>query len=271
MKKFTKAIEMVLFVMALCACLFAAGCGKNGEVGSDKPGTDAPEVTDSDTEKVGIDDYQNVYDDKGNLIGREGYYTNGVLRYKETLDKKGNTTESVLYNSDGAVNAEEKYTYDGDGKIVQITTKKNYYENGQLKEYNISYFNENTWCIGSYSYNADGSSQGFTTYEYDEAGNVTREKVFSEKTTLKYAVVRDYEDETHPNLPTKETMEDDRGNITSVALMEYNENGTIKRRSECNTSGDVTSYCDYVYGDDGKLAEEQVYVSDGNGGFYRYN
>ena len=269
MKKITKTIEILILMLALTACLFVAACKSDGGVDTDGPDTSSPEVT--DTDPVGIDDYQNVYDENGNLIGREGYYTNGVLRYKESIDKNGNTTESILYNMDGTVDAEEKYIYDTDGKIVQITTEKSYYENGELTEYNISYFNENTWCIGSYSYNADGSSQGFTTYEYDEAGNVTKESVFSENKTLKYAVVRAYEDDEHPTLATKETTEDYIGNITSVALMEYNENGTIKRRSECNSDGTVTSYCDYVYGDDGKLAEEQIYVSDGNGGFYRYH
>ena len=262
MKKFTRVIEIFLLALTVALCFFAVSCG-NGE-------KDPGDTAETGIGGVDIGGFKDVFDDNGNLIGKEVYYTDGSLRYEEKLNAKGDMTESFAYNKDGTVDVEEKRAYNSDGTIIQITTKKCYYENGQLTEYNISYFDNKFWCTESHSYNADGSSQGFTTYEYDGAGNITKESVFDKNVVLRKVVKREYGDKNNPTLATKEIIEDNLGNVTEIAIMEYHENGTIKKRSECGPDGVVKRYCDYVYGDDGKVSEEQIYISDGNGGFIRY-
>lgn len=253
-------------ILAAVLCTAAVSCKKEEPSSDPADSGDAP----ADTGVGGVDvgEFKDILDPKGNKIGQEIYFADGSLKYVENYNSNGDIIDSVLYNKDGTKSVEESRLYDADGKIKQYVTVKYEYENGALKQYNQSYFNEKKWCTASYGYNADGSSQGFYTYEYDDAGYEIEKREFGENMALRFIFETEYNDD---NKAVKEITKDPRGNVTGFSLIEYNASGNISRRSECAPDGTVRNYCDYVYDGAGNLAEEQIFVSDGQGGFIRYN
>ncbi len=263
--KFIKIFSAVLLLAVLLSCV--AGCRKKEE--PDETGDSSDHVsTDTGVGGVDIGEFKDILDANGKKIGQEIYFSDGTLKYVEKYNGNGDIIESVLYNKDGTKSVEEARKYDKSGKIEQYITVKYEYENGVLTQYNQSFFNEKKWCTSTYGYNADGSCQGFYTYEYDAAGNEIVKNEYGENMALRFIFETEYNE---ANKPVKEIIKNDKGVVTGITFNEYNEKGLISKVSECTADGTVRNYCQYVYGEDGTLVEEQIYVSDGQGGFIRYN
>ena len=260
------------FLRILCAALLLAVMLSSFTACRKKDPEQTEETTDATDETgiggVDVGEFKDVLDANGNKIGEEIYFADGTLKYVEHYNQQGEVISSTLYNKDGTVSVEEGRNYDSTGKITRYVTVKYEYENGVLKQYNESYFNENKWCTSTYGYNADGSSQGFYTYEYDNAGNEIVKKEYGENMALRFVFETEYNDK---NQPVKEITKNDKEVVTGITVNEYNEKGLISKKSECAPDGTVRNYCDYIYDKDGKLVEEQIFVSDGQGGFVRYN
>lgn len=260
------------FIRILCTVLLAAVI-LSAFTACRKKDPEQPEDTTDTTAETGIGgvdvgEFKDILDANGKKIGQEIYFADGTLKYEEHYNSNGDIIGSVLYNKDGTKSVEEGRSYDVSGNVTQYVTVKYEYENGALTQYNQSFFNEKKWCTSTYGYNADGSCQGFYSYEYDSAGNETVKKEYGENMALRFIFETEYNDR---NQPVKETVKNDKGVVTGITLIEYNEKNLISKKSECKPDGTVRNYCDYIYGDDGKLLEEQIFISDGEGGFIRYN
>ncbi len=258
-------ILKILAAALLAAVLFTfASCNRNEQTEDDTQETTA----ETGIGGVDVGGFEDVLDDNGNVIGQKITYADGTLKYIEYYNPDGEIRESVLYNKDGTESVAEYRNFDEAGAITRYVTVKYEYENGELLQYNMSYYNPNKWCTASYSYNADDSCQGFVTYEYDEAGYEIEQREYNENMVLEYILETEYNEDGQA---VKEITKDNQENVTGYSLMEYNSNGTISKRSECGADGSVKSYCEYTYNAKGELTSEQVYVSDGQGGFVKYN
>lgn len=260
------SVLLKFFALTLILAMLSSftACKKDGQ------NEEVPEDSTAETGIGGVDvgGFEDILDKDGNVIGQKITYSDGTLKYIEHYNSDGEVKESYLYNKDGTTDVAEYRSFDETGVVTKYITVKYEYANGELLQYNTSYFNQNKWCTASYSYNADDSCQGFFTYEYDAAGNEIKICEYDENMVMKYSLETEYNENDQA---VKEITKDKSGAVTSYSLMEYNEKGNISRRTECNSDGAVKSYCDYTYDANGALKSEQVYVSDGQGGFIKYN
>ncbi len=262
--KIIKIISAMVIFAIIISCM--ASCRKKEEPeNTDDQSTESS--TDTGIGGVDVGEFKDILDSNGNKIAQEIYFADGSLKYRENYNADGKMLSSVLYNKDGTKSVEESRRYDLEGNVVEYVTVKYEYENGNLTQYNQSFFNDKKWCTSTYGYNADGSSQGFFTYVYDDAGNEIEKKEYGENMALRFIFETEYDEN---NLPVKEITKNYSGEVTGISLIDYNDKGIIIKRSECKPDGTVRSYCDYIYDENGKLVEEQIYITDGQGGFIRY-
>ena len=94
-----------------------------------------------------LNNYFNIYNEKGNKIEDNFYDSDGNLSSKDTYeyDEKGNKIEENWYNSDGSLDSKYTYKYDEKGNIIE----ENYHNsNGRLYEkhtYKYEYDKNNNW------------------------------------------------------------------------------------------------------------------------------
>lgn len=271
MKKlnFIKIISLITAFVLIFAVF--ASCSKKT---ADETDT-AESNTTVDTANAGEQDkgvtYEATYDENGKQNGQNVISADGTLKYSEIWDAKGRVSDVFVYNSDGTKDAVEHIVYDGESDTAKsYKTVKYHYseENGELENYNESYFNSLKQLTDSFSYEADGSLINLCKYAYDQTGNTIHEEYYGSGYDLQRSV--DYEYNENDQV-SKETYSGPVGEILSITQYEYNEDGTVSKQSECDPDGSVRSYCVYVYGAEGESPEEQIYVRTDDGEYVRYN
>ena len=138
-----------------------------------------------------LNNYFNIYNEKGNKIEDNFYDSDGNLSSKDTYeyDEKGNNIEKNNYDSDGSLNSKTTYKYDKKGNKIEDN-----------------------------SYDSDGSLNSKTTYKYDEKGNMIEYNTdgrFGEKYTYKY------EYDKNNNWIQQVTYEDNKPIQITERIIEY--------------------------------------------------
>lgn len=255
--------SFAIFAVIFTVSVFAS-CGRGVEAETGDSGI----VSDNGVETIEIiDSVKELYNESGEVVGKESYFADGTLRFHEDYNENGDVISSAAYNQDGTKDAVQNVTYDASGAPLQYITEKYYYEGGALKEYNISYYDKRQMLNRSESYNADGSVQDIVTYERDDRGNPTVESHYGEKNYLTTVCYRTYSEN---GLLTEEKTVDGRGKFLSAVRYEYGDNGKILKDMNLNEAGEITSYCEYTYKDGADAPETRIYVPDGSGGYIEY-
>ena len=131
------------------------------------------------------------YDDKGNVISSESYYSSGKNKHKSTsytleydekdrlikkkltygweeyeYDNSGNLIKETTYESNYSIRSMRKYEYDKSGNKIKCS----YYTGEKLDcSYKYEYDNSNN-LIKETEYDSKGTSVNWTKYEYNEKG-----------------------------------------------------------------------------------------------------
>lgn len=272
-----KTLKSVFFLLLLVTvALFAvSSCGKNTPSGSDtltdSAVDDSSDSSVSDTQGAGMT-HEATYGENGEQNGQKVYSSNGNIKSEEIWDKLGRVSDITMYNDDGTEDAKQHVSYSGDGEtpIAYETVKYHYSEdNGELENYNVSYFNEKMQKTDETCYNADGSLINMCKYEYDDVGNVTCERYYGENYDLQRITESEYNVDDRL---VKEIYKDGLGEVLSMTGYEYNADGNVSKQLEYDADGTVRSYCLYVYSSvEGEAPEEQIYVRGEDGEYVRFN
>ena len=125
-----------------------------------------------------LNNYFNIYNEKGNKIEENRYDSDGSLYFKDTYkyDEKGNKIEENRYNSDGSLYSKTTYKYDEKGNMIE----DNFYDSddGSFIYKNTYKYDEKGNKIEEYHYDEDGKFIYKNTYKYDEKGNIIEEKIY---------------------------------------------------------------------------------------------
>ena len=112
-----------------------------------------------------------IYNEKGNKIEENHYYSDGSLldKYTYKYDENGNKIEVNNYYSDGRLILKITYKYDENGNNIEECY---HYEDGILSEKHTYKYDENGNIIERNDYNFSSSLDKKYTYKYDEKGNI---------------------------------------------------------------------------------------------------
>ena len=164
-----------------------------------------------------LNNYFNIYNEKGNKIEDNFYDSDGNLSSKDTYeyDEKGNNIEKNNYDSDGSLNSKTTYKYDKKGNKIEDNS---YDSDGSLNSKTTYKYDEKGNNIEKNNYDSDGSLNSKTTYKYDEKGNMIEYNTdgrFGEKYTYKY------EYDKNNNWIQQVTYEDNKPIQITERIIEY--------------------------------------------------
>ena len=154
------------------------------------------------------------YDDKGNVIEWESYYSSGRNKYNYgsySLEYDEND-RLIKRKSDGKYGGSgwEEYEYDDSGNLIKET-----------------------------AYELNSSIKSMHKYEYDKSGNMIKALYYEKESKLEYYYEYEYDSE---NKLLKETKYDNNGKVTDWIKYEYDEKGCEIKRSYNNGSWAESEY-----------------------------
>jgi len=135
-------------------------------------------------------DNQNKFDENGNMIESNKYYSDGRLERREIykFDEIGNKIENNWYNSVGSLELRETYKYD---KMRNMIESNWYYSNGRLGNRSTYKYDEKGNNIEINWYNPDGSLSYWKTDKYNEKGNRIESNWYTSDSSLYRRVIYD--------------------------------------------------------------------------------
>ena len=193
-------------------------------------------------------------------------YHDGELITETEYDKAGNKIKQIIYNSDGNMYTQKKYTYDNAGNLTEyedytsgVNNYKETYEYDEAGDRTgrMDYFDDDLYRRWEYEYdeagrlkhysvyNGDGDICGYEdhVYEYDEAGNVIKD------------VTSGYD-----------TAGADSTNgswyYTDEDQYQYDKTGNIEKETHY-WNGDLFYWSEWEYDEKGQLLTEIEYYDDG--------
>ena len=143
-------------------------------------------------EGMGVSDWPNVsraiYEYGDNIVTKKYYTINNVMEYYEVWEYNANGQEVryTYYYANGDIWQQCIYEYDGEGKLIKEVDAE-YPANGQRYEYDI-----NGELIKIIYYNSSGE-YAYSTYEYNEVGNLIRETFCTNRNQTEETTVIEYE------------------------------------------------------------------------------
>lgn len=143
-------------------------------------------------EGMGVSDWPNVsraiYEYGDNIVTKKYYTINNVMEYYEVWEYNANGQEVryTYYYANGDIWQQCIYEYDGEGKLIKEVDAE-YPANGQRYEYDI-----NGELIKMIYYNSSGE-YAYSTYEYNEVGNLVRETFCTNRSQTEQTTVIEYE------------------------------------------------------------------------------
>ena len=127
-------------------------------------------------------------------------YHDGELATEAEYDRAGNEIKQIIYNSDGSIHTQKKYTYDNLGNLIVFESISGDHNRKETYEYDeagdmlrfVEYFDDELYRRTEYEYDTAGKLVGYTvyngngdmcgyqthTYEYDEEGNVMKDVTY---------------------------------------------------------------------------------------------
>jgi hypothetical protein len=191
------------------------------------------------------------YDSKGRIlkqpnINRAGNIVDGEKKF--IYDKKGNIIEYIHYGKDSVIHRNRTYTYNKNGKILELkyiikegnksinytynTIEKSsrasdfvYNKDGTVKEKNISRittFYDKKWNeIGHTYYDSDGSIRRKRELKYDKKGNPILNVSFDYKTKKRRITEKKYNKYNDIVSSTRKVITEKDTTITNISEFKY--------------------------------------------------
>ena len=160
---------------------------------------------------------ESKYDDRGKIIKYEEYQYDeigAIIYHLETeYDERGKN--SVCYDENGEIMYREEREYDDRGNIINSVT---YDENGEVEYRKESEYDDRNEIKKSIEYDKDGIVTSFHL-EYDSLGRPVKEITCDADGNILRLLEHSY---------------DEKGYQTHIHLVEYNENGEIKKERTCD-------------------------------------
>lgn len=206
------------------------------------------------------------YDSSGNLSVRRKYEcdSNGRMIKETSLNAEGNLSNQYTYEYDSTGNLLRKneygwecyyymYEYDAVGKLIE---ERWYQDNGTTRLNDEDSASYELYEKIVYEYDAEGKKQKMTyldgadnsmgsyIYEYDTAGNLTKEISCFSDGTIDESYYIEYEYDAFGNMVKKMQCEEDY--ITSY-VMEYDAIGNVIKKSMYLADGSLSNYSIYEY------------------------
>lgn len=202
-----------------------------------------------DAERNMINKYEWPMDEKGRRMPfHYEYYNDGALFQWNEFEWDENDPYKLIVSSyvDGEKNESKEFEYDDTGMV------KGYYYNidGNMYEEIEYYKNGNTKKETFYS--GTGSSEITSIFEYDEKNRTTKTEYYEPKGVIKNATYTEYV--TEEGVEKAKTVTDNGENE-----IWYDENQNVIMRKDWNADGEITSWNEYEYDDDGYLCHEEIY------------
>ncbi len=137
--------------------------------------------------------FQVLYDEKGNMIEENRYKSDGSLDRKSIYkyDKKGNVIEGNKYESDGSLDSKNIYKYDKKGNKIE---ENRYKSDGSLDEKYTFKYDEKGNMIEENRCKSGGSLDKKYTYKYDNKGNMIEENRYKSDNRLESRNIYKYDD-----------------------------------------------------------------------------
>lgn len=204
----------------------------------------------SDYDKSLIEKY--TYDDHGNILTKD----------RTEDDKETDHDEYTYeYNADGTKASEIQkmhdgdyielfYEYNADGTVAVMHSSDNAPTGNKMIETTTKYeYDANKNMIKSITYNDKGEEKEIQEYEYDEMGNVTRDRI---EYVNDYFILKTFEYDDMGN-ETKRTQYDKRSEdkVDSYSTHEYDQYGNLLRYERYkNDKLDAYETYEYTYWND---------------------
>ncbi|MBR6917619.1 MAG: hypothetical protein IKN38_05495 [Clostridia bacterium] len=267
----------VSLLLAVLFAFTAVSCEKKSDDKSTADGgvTDSAQTVETsvaDTEQ-GVDGSEEeldeiVFDENGNIVGRNFFNENGERTISETFDELGRMTSYITFRPDGRITENSVYEYGSDAEMPAKTTSEifNYDDDGIYRGSTVTVLNALGLVTDEVTYDANGELTGRRLYEYDSMGRglITKSSTVNENNIV--VSVSEYEYDDDGNV-LKASYKNGSGEPVSSVEYEYDDAGNLIKESVFENGGELTSYTEYEYDDSGNLVNQRDYFLNENGEF----
>lgn len=184
-------------------------------------------------------DFQNLYNEDGNLIAENSYDLDGNLTSKAIYkyDKNNKKAECNVYNPDGNLITKYIYRYSKTGKQT-VERSINYDIYGRQQPSTISEYDINGNQIEYKSYALSGGLSFHTSYIYDENGNQVEMKSFHNN---KLGFYETYKYNQNGNQIELARYNSD-GSLSLKTNRKYDQHGNVIERASDSGDKDIYKY-----------------------------
>lgn len=184
----------------------------------------------------------------------------------DAYDKSGNSTEHVVYTSEGTVSGKIVFTYDPQGNETEVNV---YNANGAPESRSVSTYDAEGHKTATHSYAADGTLTRHTVFAYDTHGNETAARSSTPEDVPESRMLSTYDD--RGNLEGTSWYyangvqggqvvykRDAKGTLLSSIAFDYAPDGTLQSRTDAtyDARGNPTEVV--WYGDNSKFKKRET-------------
>ena len=197
--------------------------------------------------------WKSEYDEEGNCKGQWSYSydVNGNLEwyrestYEELTENHWYEVKQTQYDANGVMMSSTEYEYNEQGRMNK---RLQYNAAGDLLEYTVFVYDVRGNQTENRNYKPDGTMKSKQLYSYDENGNRTGHT--------------EYSDYRENGLPHRITEYGSNWNYLGYSIMEYNDDGSVKKISKYSLDGTLIEETD---GEGNIIENEAVHVTGPNG------
>ncbi len=184
-----------------------------------------------------------------------------VIGYKE-FDKKGDLVLWIEYYENGNKKIETAFVYYAD-RITE--DKTSYNDAGDIREHSLSdlYTDNAGNLLKKVSYNENGDTSQVIEYEYDEYGNVTAIKYYTDGGQRIRTESYKYKYNNKGDVIERVLDPSDDGSFDSKDILLYDAGNKVER-IVYDSTGSVRNKLSYLYNTYGRLNEEIHFDPEGN-------
>ena len=202
----------------------------------------------NDNNKIVKESYFSGTDTTAYEITTYEYHANGVLSKETEAYGDGRIISINGYNEQGIENFYAYYWYSA-----------GVYDGHSEEKYAV--IGDAVVTIEEIEYDANRKQESRVTYEYNAAGDISKETCYNANNEVEYYEVYEYNESGQI---TKTTEYDASGIMNWCEGYEYNENGKLAKQISYDANGEVEDYIVYTYNEAGKTASKMYYDADGD-------
>ena len=200
-----------------------------------------------------------IYDNKGNLIEKTRYESDGGIDKRWVFDynTRGDMIKKTRYDDNGSLKEKWVYAYDARGKM---TEKTQYESDGSIDEKWVYTYNDKGHMTEDTHYTGKGSLCKKWVYAYDEGGSVIEASKYDKNGSLKDKWV--YAHDNKGNV-TEKIQYDDYGRFDEKTIYAYDKEENLIERTEYDNDNDGDKWI-YVHDDKGNVTDKTMYDKNGS-------